>query len=58
MNNTNFRTWIEARKLKNVENDTQNCMTWKIAKNTENMKNEKCTRQDLDYGEKTEKPVK
>ena len=23
MNNTNFRTWIEARKLKNVENDTQ-----------------------------------
>ena len=33
-------------------------MTWKIAKNTENMKNEKCTRQDLDYGEKTNKPVK
>jgi hypothetical protein len=30
---------IVARKLKNVENETQNYMTWNIAKNTEKREN-------------------
>ena len=29
--------------------------TWNMARNTEKMKNEKCTLQDLEYGEKTGK---
>ena len=31
------------------------CRTWNMARNTENVKNEKCTLQDLEFGEKSEK---
>ena len=27
--------WIVARKLKNVENETQNCMTWNMERKIE-----------------------
>ena len=30
-------------------------ITWNVARNTENVKNEKCTLQDLVHGEETEK---
>ena len=30
-------------------------MTWNMARITENHENEKCTPQNLDYGEKTDK---
>ena len=30
-------------------------MTWNMARNTEKWENEKCTPQDLEYGDKTEK---
>jgi hypothetical protein len=33
--------WQET--LKNVENETKKCMTWYMGRNTENVKNEKCT---------------
>ena len=36
-------TCIMVRKLKNVENETQTFFDWKMAKNTNNVENEKCT---------------
>ena len=33
----------------------KHCRTWNMARTLKNVKNEKCTLQDLDYGEKTEK---
>ena len=33
-------------------------MSWNMARNTENMKNEKCTLQNLEYGEKTDQQGK
>jgi hypothetical protein len=35
MRNTQYKTWILAKNLKNVENETQNCMTWNTTKNNE-----------------------
>jgi hypothetical protein len=29
------RTWIMARKQKNMENETKHCVTWNMVKNTE-----------------------
>ena len=33
----------------------KHCMTWNMARNTEKWEIEKCTPQDLEYGDKTEK---
>ena len=56
MRNEHCRTWKLARKLKNVEKCVTNTVLPGIWQETvKNMKNEKCTPQDLDYGEKTEK---
>ena len=30
----------------------KHCLTWNMARNNKNMENEKCTLQDLKYGEK------
>ena len=38
--NTQCRTWIIARKVKNVENDTY-CRTWNMARKLTNEENEK-----------------
>ena len=42
------------RKLKIMEMRKGHFWTWDMARNTENVKNEKCTLQDLEYGEKPE----
>ena len=38
--------------------DKKHCLTWNMARNTENVENEKCTLYDLEYGEKTGNHVK
>ena len=35
MTNTHCRTWIMARKLKNVKMRHKHCMNWNMARNTE-----------------------
>ena len=42
------------RKLKIMEMSNGHFRTWDMARNTENVKNEKCTLQDREYGEKPE----
>ena len=42
------------RKLKLMEMRNGHFRTWDMARNTENVKNEKCTLQDREYGEKPE----
>ena len=59
MRNTQYKTWILAKNLKNVENETQNCMTWNTTRNNEKtQKKEKCSLQELEYSKKTEKEEK
>ena len=43
-----------ARKLKNVENETQTLFKLNWRETLKNGENEKCTLQDPEYGEKTE----
>ena len=43
------------RKVKIMEMRNGHFRTWDMARNTENVKNEKCTLQDLEYVEKIEK---
>ena len=45
--------WLENRKTSKIR--YIHCRTWNMARNTEKGENEKCTLQDLEYGEKTEK---
>ena len=49
--NVHCRTWNMARKLKIMENEKQPLDPLKNDEITENVKNEKCTLQDLEYGE-------
>jgi hypothetical protein len=35
LKNKNCSTWILARKVNNVENETKHCMTWNMARNIE-----------------------
>ena len=42
------------RKLKTMENEKHQLDDLKITKTMKNLKNDKCTQQDLEYGEKTE----
>ena len=44
-----------ARKLKNVENETQTLQDLEYGKKPDQKENEKLTWQDLEYGKKTEK---
>jgi hypothetical protein len=37
MRNAHGRIWSMVRKLKNMENETKNCMTWNMARNTESV---------------------
>ena len=52
--NVHCRTWNMARKLKIMENEENPLDDKKNDEITENVKNEKCTLQDLKYGKKTE----
>ena len=56
--NVHCRTWKMARKLKIMENEKHPLDHLKNDEITEKRKNEKCTLQDLEYGEKTENHVK
>ena len=48
--------WRENRKTWKMRN--KKCMTWNMARKVKNEENEKCSLQDLEYGEKTEKRAK
>ena len=52
--NVQCKTWNMARKLKIMENDKHPLDDLKNTKSLKNVKNEKCTLKDLEYGEKTE----
>ena len=52
--NVQCRTWNMARKLKIMENEKHSLDDLKNDKITEKRLNEKCTLQDMEYGEKTE----
>ena len=52
--NVHCRTWNMARKLKIMENEKHPLDYLKMTKSLKNVKNEKCTLKDLEYGEKTE----
>ena len=52
--NVHLRTWNMARKLKIMENEKHPLDDLKNDEITKNVKNEKCTLKDLEYGEKTE----
>ena len=52
--NVHCRSWIMARKLKIMENEKHPHDDLKNVEITKNMKNEKCTLKDMEYGEKTE----
>ena len=52
--NVHCRTWNMARKLKIMENEKHPRDVLKNDNTPEYMKYEKCTLQDLEYGEKTE----
>ena len=52
--NVHYRTRIMARKLKIMENEKHPLDDLKNDEITKNLKNEKCTLKDLEYGEKTE----
>ena len=52
--NVHCRTWNIARKLKIMENEKHPLDDLKNDKSLKNVKNEKCTLKDLEYGEKTE----
>ena len=55
MRNTHCRTWNMARKLKRRENEKDTSVRHEIRQETlKNVENEKCTLQDLEYGQKTE----
>ena len=57
MKDEHCRPWTMLRKLKIMENEkhTVGCEIWQ--ETLKKLKNEKCTLQDLEYGEKTEKNV-
>ena len=52
--NVECNTWNMARKLKIMENEKHPLDHLKNDKITTKLKNQKCTLQDLEYGEKTE----
>ena len=53
--NVHCRKWNMARKLKIMENEKHPPDDLKNDEITKNVKNEKCTLKDLEYGEKTKR---
>ena len=54
MRNVHCMTWNIARKLKIMETEKHTLEDLKNNEIIKNVKNEKCTLSDLEYGEKTE----
>ena len=55
MRNAQGRTWSMARKLKNVESETQTLQELEYdEKLQKNVENKKCTLKHLEYDKKTE----
>jgi hypothetical protein len=54
MRNVHCRTWNIARKLKIMETEEHKLEDLKNNETSKNVKNEKCTLSDLEYGKKTE----
>ena len=54
MRNVHCRTWNIARKLKIMETEKLTLENLKNNEISKNVKNEKCTLSDLEYGKKTE----
>ena len=54
MRNVHSRTWNIVRKLKIMETEKLTLEDLKNKEISKNVKNEKCTLSDLEYGEKTE----
>ena len=54
MRNVHSRTWNIVRKLKIMETEKHSLEDLKNKEISKNVKNEKCTLSDLEYGEKTE----
>ena len=54
MRNVHCRTWNIARKLKIMETEKHTLEDLKNNEIIKNVKNEKCTLSDLEYGEKSE----
>ena len=52
--NVHCRTWNMERKLKLIQNEKHPLDDLKNDESLKNVKNEKCTLQDQEYGEKTE----
>ena len=52
--NVHYSTWNMARKLKIMENEKHPLDELKMTKSLINVKNEKCTLQEMEYGEKSE----
>ena len=52
--NVHCRTWNMARKLKIMENEKHPLDDLKNDESLKNVKNEKCTLKDLEYGQKTD----
>ena len=52
--NVHCRTWNMARKLKIMENEKHPLDDLKNDEILKNVKNEKCTLQDMEYGKKSE----
>ena len=56
MRNVHLRTWIMARKLNKVENETHThtvgLTIWQ--EKLKNLENENCKMQNIEYGKKTE----
>ena len=53
MRNVHCRTWNIARKLKIMETEKHKLEDLKNNETSKNVKNEKCTLSDLEYGKKT-----
>ena len=58
MRNAHCENWSMVRKLKIMENEKHTVGHGIHRETLKNLKNEKCTVQDLEYGEKTEKTWK
>ena len=54
MRNVHSRTWNIVRKLKIMETEKHSLEDLKNKEISKNVKNEKCTLSELEYGEKTE----
>ena len=54
MRNVHCRTWNMARIPKIMENEKHTLEDFKMTKSLKNVKKQKCTLQELEYGKKTD----